>query len=58
VAHVESWPLALRHPEALRFHRRGEGSREEYAHVASTRDPSLRLKDGFAQDDAVGEESS
>jgi len=54
-----------RHPEAPRFHQRGEGSRVQYAHALPTQDPFdfaqgrlFRLKNGFAQDDAIGEESS
>ena len=40
-----------RHPEAPRFHQRGEGSPVQ---LLFRGDPSLRLKDGSAQDDAVG----
>jgi trans-aconitate 2-methyltransferase len=39
-----------RHPEAPRFHQRGEGSRAAW--IRCTLDPSLRLKNGYAQDDA------
>ena len=40
-----------RHPEAPRFYERGEGSRG--VRISCALDPSLRLKNGFAQDDAV-----
>jgi hypothetical protein len=39
------------HSEAPRFHQRGEESRVESTRRCS-RDPSLRLRSGFAQDDA------
>ncbi len=40
------------HSEAPRFYQRGEESREELRRCC-TQDPSLRLKDGSARDDAV-----
>ena len=40
-----------RHPEGPRFHQRAEGSPVARSLVAG--DPSLRLKNGCAQDDAV-----
>jgi len=39
-----------RHPEGPRFRQRAEGSPIRLVHVLG--DPSLRLKNGFAQDDA------
>jgi hypothetical protein len=39
-----------RHPEGPRFYERAEGSR--VARFLRARDPSLRLKSGYAQDDA------
>ena len=39
-----------RHPEGPRFHQRAEGSPIRLVHALG--DPSLRLKNGFAQDDA------
>ena len=44
--------LLLRHPDAPRFRQRGEGSGAK-RQVRPTRDPSLHLKNGFAQDDAI-----
>jgi len=43
-------PSIGRHPEAPRFHQRGKGSRASRSRCA--RDPSLRRKNGCAQDDA------
>jgi hypothetical protein len=45
----------VRHPEAPRFHQRGEGSGEEF--LSPALDPLLRLKNGFAQDDAIRKDS-
>jgi hypothetical protein len=41
--------LLIRHSEQLRFYQRAERSRVR--HRFSARDPSLRLKGGFARDD-------
>jgi hypothetical protein len=41
-----------RHPDAPRFHQRREGSGAQLL-SRSTRDPSLRLKSGFAPDGAT-----
>jgi hypothetical protein len=48
---VMELPVPMRHSEAPRFHERGEESRVE-VQWCRARDPSLRLKTGFAQDDA------
>jgi len=45
-------PKMRRHPEVPRFHQRYEGSGVEL--ICSSQDPSLRLKYGFARDDARG----
>jgi thiamine-phosphate pyrophosphorylase len=44
--------LTRRHPEGPRFYQRAEGSRVGREHSQSARDPSLRLKSGYARDDA------
>jgi len=41
----------LRHPEVPRSHQRDEGSGVH--NWCCTQDPSLRLENGFAQDDAA-----
>jgi thiamine-phosphate diphosphorylase len=41
-----------RHPEGPRFHERDEGSCVERTRSQSARDPSVRLKNGYARDDA------
>jgi hypothetical protein len=46
-------PSHRRHPEGPRFYRRAEGSRGGQKHNQSAPDPSLRLKNGSAQDDPV-----
>jgi thiamine-phosphate pyrophosphorylase len=46
-----------RHPEGPRFHERDEGSRVERRRSQSARDPSLRLKNGYARDDAEENET-
>jgi hypothetical protein len=46
-------PLVWRHPERARFHQRAEGSCVGRVRGQYTRDPSLRLKSGYAQDDAI-----
>ena len=55
MSRFEIFPLLSRaHSEVPRFHQRGEESRVE-AQIPSqcARDPSLRLKNGFARDDAL-----
>jgi len=43
-----------RHPEAQRSHQLGEGSRAQHGEflMRYAPDPSLRLKSGYARDDA------
>ena len=43
--------LSWRHPEGPRLHERDEGSRAGRRRNQSARDPSLRLKNGYARDD-------
>ena len=47
-----------RHPEGPRFHLRAEGSRAYRPCLRPSRDPSLRLKNGYARDDAMEGEVS
>jgi thiamine-phosphate diphosphorylase len=46
------------HPEGPRFYQRAEGSRVGREHSRSAQDPSLRLNDGYARDDATEKETS
>jgi len=57
VAQFELWPASFDGviPKAPRLHQRAEGSRERRNHSRYARDPSLRLKGGFARDDAIEE---
>jgi len=58
VAEFEVVLLVLRrHPEGPRFHQRAAGSRAGRHRIRPAPDPSLRLKNATAQDDAVEKES-